>query len=35
MLIPMKQSVFEIPRDILDPISISILRNVLDKNLVK
>ena len=31
----MKQSVYEVPRDILDPVSTSILRNVLDKNLVK
>lgn len=31
----MKQSVYEIQRDILNPISTSILRNVPDKNLVK
>ena len=35
MLMPMKQSEYEIPQDILDPIATSILRNVIDKNLVK
>ena len=34
MLMPMKQFVYEIPRDILDPKATSI-QNVIDKNLVK
>jgi hypothetical protein len=35
MLMPMKQFVYEIPQDILDPKATSILQNGIDKNLVK